>query len=367
MRSRAHSHVEPIWPFDGQISRRQGKPGMISFGADPADVIVIGGGPAGSAAAITAAQRGLKVALVEAAAFPRFRPGETLADAVQATIETLIGPRAFASLPIVRYPHIRREERGLRLETGALPGFNVLRSDLDAALLEAASASGVQVLQPACAMDAERDRDGSWRVRTTKGVVFGRFLIDGSGVTEWLSRRLGNAALPLSQPLKVTYRYDTLREGDGIPRFQLDQQGWTWDTALPGDTHVTAAMYFHPQQPSASPRVAAPVRYRRANCTWRLSSQLAGGSFALVGDAACQVDPAASQGVWRALSSGIAVGEVIGERFRRGLDIDDALLPYCRALSARTLSDCARLNEAYRRASGLDDPVGFGRMSRVFD
>ena len=44
--------------------------------SDP-QVIVLGGGPAGTATAIRCVQSGLRVALVERESFPRHRPGET--------------------------------------------------------------------------------------------------------------------------------------------------------------------------------------------------------------------------------------------------------------------------------------------------
>ena len=42
------------------------------------EVLIVGGGPAGSAAAIYCAKYGLSVMLVESDRFPRIKPGETL-------------------------------------------------------------------------------------------------------------------------------------------------------------------------------------------------------------------------------------------------------------------------------------------------
>ncbi|MEE8469482.1 MAG: FAD-dependent oxidoreductase, partial [Planctomycetota bacterium] len=50
----------------------------MSTEAGPFDVIVIGAGPAGSAAATVLAQYGHRVALLEKQEFPRYRIGESL-------------------------------------------------------------------------------------------------------------------------------------------------------------------------------------------------------------------------------------------------------------------------------------------------
>src|SRR5262245_45819791 len=50
------------------------------------DVLVIGGGPAGSVCATLLAQQGVRVAVVEASDFTRFRIGETIAPVVRSIL-----------------------------------------------------------------------------------------------------------------------------------------------------------------------------------------------------------------------------------------------------------------------------------------
>src|SRR5712691_6644922 len=57
------------------------------------DLLVLGGGPAGTAAAIQASRAGLDVVLLEAGVEPRAMPGETLHPGVEPILETL-GVRA---------------------------------------------------------------------------------------------------------------------------------------------------------------------------------------------------------------------------------------------------------------------------------
>src|ERR1700689_3228387 len=54
-----------------------------------ADVIIVGGGPAGSCAAIRCAQWGLHAILLERELFPRDRPGESLHPGFESLLEQL--------------------------------------------------------------------------------------------------------------------------------------------------------------------------------------------------------------------------------------------------------------------------------------
>ncbi|GAA5653565.1 FAD-dependent oxidoreductase [Geodermatophilus obscurus] len=107
-----------------------------------ADLVVVGGGPAGTAAAICAAQAGLRVTLLERAVFPRPRPGETLHPGVGVVLSRLgVGDAVEAASPIrpegqvvawgsaPRHVHYGRDQRGV------WRAFQVRRDVLDVILL----------------------------------------------------------------------------------------------------------------------------------------------------------------------------------------------------------------------------------------
>jgi menaquinone-9 beta-reductase len=112
------------------------------------DVLVVGGGPAGSVTSALLARRGLRVALIDRAVFPRHKPcGDYLNPGCDDVFERL-GVRktvAASATPI----------RGMRLVTGdgdevALPfprrtGWSVRRARLDYTLLQHAAQTGAAV------------------------------------------------------------------------------------------------------------------------------------------------------------------------------------------------------------------------------
>ena len=125
------------------------------------DVIVIGGGPAGSTAASYMAMKGHSVLVIEREAFPRYRVGESLLPSTNPVLEEL---GVLDKMEEAGFPHktggtfVWGKDSDpwsvIFAENPFLPasyGFHVERSIFDDILLERSRELGVEVVQPATA------------------------------------------------------------------------------------------------------------------------------------------------------------------------------------------------------------------------
>ncbi|KZT04732.1 FAD/NAD(P)-binding domain-containing protein [Laetiporus sulphureus 93-53] len=118
-------------------------------------VLVIGGGPAGSYAASTLAREGFNVVLFEMAKFPRYHIGESLLPSVRhylrfIDVEEKIAAYGFTRKPgsAIKFNQYMREGYTDFVALGAENNaWNVVRSEFDHLLLQHSSSSGVRVFE----------------------------------------------------------------------------------------------------------------------------------------------------------------------------------------------------------------------------
>ena len=337
------------------------------------DVIVVGGGPAGSATAITYAQRGLRVRLFERAVFTGPRPGETLHPGIEPLLRQLgLGDRFRATVG-ARHPGIWLSWGGERRfqpygsdKDGPWHGFQVGRAAFDQLLLQQAMELGVTVHQP-CAVGQVRV-EGQRQVRafTDAGLVSARIIVDATGRASLLSRRLGVARTAQSRRLMARYGYAAgCRPGaDALQELIGDSNGWIWTaTVHPGLCAWTRVVADGPRpDPAWVPmalRGLAPVGASRgADVTWRLAARTADPAWFMVGEAACLLDPLSSKGVLRAMMSGIAAGDLIAHVLYGRITASAAATVYQNWLSGWFSQEAGHLETFYREIGLLVGSIG---------
>ncbi len=153
------------------------------------DLAVIGGGPAGTSAAITAAGCGARVLLLEKGSFPRHKVcGEFVSAESLALLASLLADGQELLRIAPRLHRARVFIEGRVLETTVEPeAASIARVDLDAALWRSAKACGVDARhhQNALAIQGQ----GPFVVQTADTKFTARSVIDASGRWSNLNRR----------------------------------------------------------------------------------------------------------------------------------------------------------------------------------
>jgi menaquinone-9 beta-reductase len=157
------------------------------------DLAVIGAGPAGSAAAITAARAGAKVLLLDKGVFPRHKVcGEFVSPESLALLGTLLQPYNGALLQFARtLSQARLFVDGRVLTTSLDPvAASIARFNLDACLLRGAEAIGVDTQQQTEARQLEGN--GPFRIHSSAATFETRAIINASGRWSNFSEPLSN-------------------------------------------------------------------------------------------------------------------------------------------------------------------------------
>jgi menaquinone-9 beta-reductase len=160
------------------------------------DIIVVGGGPAGSMAALSLAQAGYSVCLLERRVFPRETLcGEFLSHEVMDIISDYGLVRGFLDLrpsPISRLV-LCPDHGPMFSEQLGFTAYGLKRGTFDQFLLNAAKAQGVQILQPAEAESIIRRGSGfevHCRMREGMHTLQARWCVGAYGKTSTLDRQL---------------------------------------------------------------------------------------------------------------------------------------------------------------------------------
>ncbi len=296
-------------------------------GCFDSDVLVAGGGPGGTAAAITCAEMGLRVRILDSHPGPVDKPGETLHPGVETVLAQLGVADRLPAVTGSRHAGIRVRWGDLdRFDaygqdgSGPWLGYQVSRAGFDAMLLDRARELGVQVFQPCIVRGSFRTEARAVQVETTLGTMTARTVVNASGRSNRISASPGSDRQRYSPALVARYGYaaGSLPDLDQSPILSGDRAGWLWQAMVrPGLYQWTRvsmdgtrfAQQWRPDEFRGLVPVGEP---KGADVTWRMARNPAEPGRFSVGDAAAVLDPTSANGVLRALLSGIMAGKLIG-------------------------------------------------------
>jgi flavin-dependent dehydrogenase len=318
----------------------------------------MGGGPAGSTAAIVLAERGYDVVLVEKARHPRFHIGESLLPSNLPLFERLGVAAQVRAIGMEKYGaeftsswdgrHQKFEFADAWDKSFPL-AYQVRRSELDEILIRRAGQAGARVIEGCRAhnvvfaadrrsarVDVAHDTGGSES-------FVARYLIDATGRDTFLGQSLGAKHRNKRHNSAAIYAHFTGAQrtpgkcGGNIGVYWFDH-GWFWFIPLAdGNTSIGAVVWprymktrkgsvrdFFMSTIALCPQLAERLRDAVLSTEVEATGNYAyscdhshGANYLLVGDAYTFIDPVFSTGVMLAMSSGEAAALTIDESLRR--------------------------------------------------
>jgi flavin-dependent dehydrogenase len=321
------------------------------------DVLVIGGGPAGSTAATLLVERGYRVVLLEKEHHPRFHIGESLLPANLPILARLgvaeevqaIGMQKWGAEFVSPWDGRHQTFEFAEGWDKSLPfAYQVRRSQFDEILFRRAARAGAQALEGCRVREVEFLPDGagvlvhSAMEDGTSQSWQARFLIDASGRDTFLGTRLKakrrntkHASAALYGHFRGARRYTDKRAGD-ISIYWFEH-GWFWFIPLAdGTTSVGAVVWPYYTKSRTVPvrefflatiQLCAPLaeRLREAELVAEVTAtgnysyacdRAAGANYLLLGDAYTFIDPMFSSGVLLAMNSAVAGAATIDQCLR---------------------------------------------------
>ena len=310
---------------------------------EKSDILVIGGGPAGSTISALLSMKGWRVTLLEKARHPRFHIGESLLPGNMLIFDQLGIMDKLRRIGVVKRGAdftLPPSENYTTFDFSVVDhmpyktAFQVKRAEFDHLLLMTAAAKGVDVQQCAEAREIQLGTDVPVRVSGCgedgrERVWEATFVVDASGRNTFLGDRLRLKTRNRRHDSAAIFAHFTgaaRRSGEdagNISVYWFDH-GWIWIIPLSDDmisvgavcrpdylkTRKTSTEQFFLETIGRCPPVAARLRdaplATPVTATGNYSyacSKMYGEQYLLVGDAYAFIDPVFSSGVYFAMFS----------------------------------------------------------------
>jgi flavin-dependent dehydrogenase len=326
------------------------------------EVIVIGGGPAGSTVSTLIAQAGRRVGLFERERFPRFHIGESLIPETYWVLKRLNMLEKMQRSHFVKKYSVQFVNASGKLSAPfyffdnkpheCSQTWQVVRSEFDQMMLDNAREHGVDAHEGVHVVNVsfENDRAVGVAIKDADGTrreIRAKVIVDASGQAALLQNRF---KLRVWDPIlnkgaiwtywEGAYRDSGRDEGATMVLQTENRQGWFW--YIPQHDNVVSVGIVAPfdylfkgrggsheqtyneevdRCPAVKRRIAGATRatgyFVTRDYSYR-STRVGGDGWVLVGDAFGFLDPLYSSGVLLALKSGELAADAIVEGLERG-------------------------------------------------
>lgn len=345
---------------------------------------ILGGGPAGAAAAIVLARSGVRTLLVDRTHDASFKVGEALPPAARPLLEELGCWAQLAS-----NGHLRSHGTDSAWGSSEIAstqfisdpnghGWHLDRLRFDAELLDVARSAGAQLKTSTTVTSIARAATGWTVALDDDGGCSAAWLLDCTGRRAWAARR--NGATRIADDHLVAFVSVYTVDGADVDSMTLVESapdGWWYTARLPGgrrvvvyltDAHDTTARKAG--SPPGFSELLGATRHIRARleaagvgpwCQTPVSDtgpprivaadtsrldRVAGDGWLAAGDAAASFDPLSSQGIFTALYSGRAAARALMAH----MDGDRTAVPaYCARIDSIYSTYLARRREYYQQ------------------
>lgn len=307
------------------------------------DLIIAGGGPAGAAAAITAARLGARVLILESGRLPRHKVcGEFISAEACTLLWNLLGPdyqMLVSQAPRTTEARFFVDDSIVRFAIA--PAASIPRYELDASLWHAAENAGVDCRQEVTVNSIIRRNNDEFDISTTAGRFVARSVVDASG--RWSKLGLDRGAPIQQQPnwigLKSHFRNDVA--GQWTTDLYFFSGGYCGVQPVgDGEINVCAMVRAGAATKLHSVFARHPALYARSR-PWTPVTE-AVSTFPLlfrepqpehdcvlcVGDAAAFIDPFVGDGISIALRSGALAGNILSACWDEERSLNQAARQY---------------------------------------
>lgn len=301
---------------------------------DVYDIVIIGGGPAGSSCALRAAELGLSAIVLERDRFPRDKPcGGGLTPRAMELMGGSFGDVAGERIGVVRV----RLGRSLSMvwSSGERGMASVCRDRFDAALLARAEEAGASVVHGVSVRHVAETTDGA-AASSAEGSWSGRCLVGADGVRGNTRSSLGFAPSQLAGGVCVKIEAPAAERPDGAwggMLFDLSACAGGYGWVFPKEGHLNAGLYctrglsgelvsaldgFLESCGLSGRRLDGPFAYPVPRVA--AGAAVARGRVMLAGDAAGLADAVTGEGIRHAMASGRLAAEAAAAAIASGAE-----------------------------------------------